>query len=83
MYISTITQKGQVTIPIAIRKQLGLKTGEKIYFEEKGEDVILKSLSDTVDKLAGSLQTNIIWNKQKAYAAVGRILAQRHINTLK
>jgi len=31
---ATITSKGQVTIPIAIRERLGLKTGQVIEFDE-------------------------------------------------
>ena len=31
---ATITSKGQITIPSAIRKRLGLKTGQKLTFDE-------------------------------------------------
>jgi len=41
MDVARISIKGQVTIPIAIRKRLGLKEGDKVVFLEKGEDVIL------------------------------------------
>ena len=30
----TLTEKGQITIPLAIRKRLGLKAGMKLVFDE-------------------------------------------------
>lgn len=83
MYTSTVTQKGQATIPAPIRIKLGIKPGERIYFEEVGKDVVVRSLNDTIDQLAGSLKTNIKWDKKKAYETVGKMLAQRHLKTLK
>jgi AbrB family looped-hinge helix DNA binding protein len=32
--IATITSKGQITIPLAIRERLGLKAGDRIDFDE-------------------------------------------------
>lgn len=32
---ATITSKGQITIPLAIRQHLGLKAGDKLEFDEK------------------------------------------------
>jgi antitoxin PrlF len=38
---STISSKGQVTVPQAIRKRLGLKTGDRVEFVvEEGRTVI-------------------------------------------
>ncbi|MCL2826212.1 MAG: AbrB/MazE/SpoVT family DNA-binding domain-containing protein [Eggerthellaceae bacterium] len=42
MELATITSKGQVTIPAAIRRRLDLKTGSKLLFFDDGENVILK-----------------------------------------
>ncbi len=33
MELAKLTYKGQITIPLAIRNMLGLKTGDKVYFE--------------------------------------------------
>ena len=41
MDIARISVKGQVTIPIAIRKTLGLKEGDKVIFAEKDGNIIL------------------------------------------
>jgi len=41
MDMARISVKGQVTIPIAIRKILGLKEGDKVVFAEKDGNVVL------------------------------------------
>ena len=41
MDMARISVKGQVTIPIAIRKILGLKEGDKVVFAEKGDNIVL------------------------------------------
>lgn len=35
--VAKITSQGQITIPLAIRKQLGLKDGDKVVFYQEGE----------------------------------------------
>ena len=81
-YTSTVTQKGQATIPAPIRKKLELQPGQKVVFEEKGNEVFIKTQSQIIDRLYGSLKTNIKWNKQKAFEAVGQMLAKKYIKTL-
>ena len=38
--MAKVTAKGQITIPVAIRKALGIKTGDKLLFVNKGDGVI-------------------------------------------
>lgn len=35
-----VTSKGQITIPLTVRKKMGLKTGDTIIFKENDEDVM-------------------------------------------
>ena len=56
MLESTITRKGQVTIPKAIRDRLGVKEGAKVLFVMRGEEVILKVIKGTILDLRGSVQ---------------------------
>ena len=44
MLISTVTQKGQATIPLALRESLGLFPGTKVQFIEDGGEIKLKPL---------------------------------------
>lgn len=42
---STITSKGQVTIPARIRAALSLKTGTRLAFAIEGDRIVVTSLS--------------------------------------
>ena len=53
---STMTRKGQVTIPKEIRDRLGVKEGEKVLFVMRGEEVVLKVVKGTILDLRGSVQ---------------------------
>ena len=41
MELAKLTSKGQITIPIEIRRKLGVKTGDKILFIEDGDKVVI------------------------------------------
>ena len=38
-----VTSKGQVTIPIELRKALGVKTGDHVRFIRRGREVLVES----------------------------------------
>lgn len=54
--VSTVTQKGQVTIPKNMRDSLHLMTGDKVEFalNERGE-IVIKPLTRKVAEVAGLL----------------------------
>ena len=81
-YSSTPTQKGQVTIPASMRKKFGIKPGKKVIFEDINGQLIVKTQAQIVNELAGSLKTNIKWDKKKAFEAVGKMLARNYLKTL-
>lgn len=45
-YSTSVTQKGQATIPAPIRKKLGIKPNTRIIFEIKDNEVTLKPIPD-------------------------------------
>jgi AbrB family looped-hinge helix DNA binding protein len=52
MYTSTLTTKGQITLPKALRDALRLHSGDKIIFENQGNgNVILKTCKATDVKI--------------------------------
>jgi len=57
MLISTVTQKGQVTIPKQIRNALQLKTNDKVIFVRRGDSIILKPVKDILS-LRGVVETD-------------------------
>jgi len=55
--ISTITTKGQVTIPVSIRKSHGLHPNDRVDFVTEGDKIILipvKTLRDFRGSVIGS-----------------------------
>ncbi|GJL49834.1 MAG: hypothetical protein NPIRA01_10610 [Nitrospirales bacterium] len=56
MSTSTMTRKGQVTIPKEIRDRLEVKEGDKVFFVVRGEEIILKVIRGTILDLKGSIK---------------------------
>jgi antitoxin PrlF len=66
--LSTITSKGQVTIPAEVRKHLDLKAGDKVVFvlEDEGEVRLAVPQYPDIESLrgaAGSLKTPLSWEE--------------------
>jgi len=53
MQQSAITVKGQVTIPVAIRKKFGLQQGDKVVFKEEDNKIYLLPIQDKVEAAFG------------------------------
>ena len=62
-YTATITQKGQVTIPVAIRNSLGLQASSKLIFSIDNENILAQPVKSDFLSLYGSLKTK---NKKPA-----------------
>ena len=46
MNCAKMSQNGQITVPIEIRRQLGLKTGDKIlFFQNSSREIVLSNAS--------------------------------------
>ena len=58
MTMTTLTKKGQVTIPKPIRDRLGIREGEKVLFVVRGEEVVLKVLRGNILDLKGSVKAS-------------------------
>lgn len=52
---SRVTRKGQVTIPIAIREQLGIKEGDTLVFERRADHVAILQPGAIGKRTAGAL----------------------------
>jgi AbrB family looped-hinge helix DNA binding protein len=55
MKTSTMTVKGQVTIPLEIRRRLGVKPGDRIRFRELDAGVVIDRQEDRVEAMFGVL----------------------------
>jgi AbrB family looped-hinge helix DNA binding protein len=77
--ISTITSKGQTTIPVSIRDYFGLQPGSKVVFEvDKSQKTIsIRPVKSVVAELFGSMSTKIPYvpievARQKAGELLGK-----------
>lgn len=48
-FTGKMSQKGQVVIPAAIRKALGLRRGTEVSFEVKDNKILIKKLPNALD----------------------------------
>lgn len=61
----SITSKFQVTIPKEIREQVGLSDTDKVSFERRGTEIVIKRIP-TLEEVALEMQANLKqrgWNK--------------------
>lgn len=81
--MTTITTKGQVTIPEPVRRALGASVGDKVAFvrvANKSREATIRVIpTNVVDKLAGSLKTSVGYiPHEKARAIAARALGKRY-----
>ena len=55
MVQATLTSKGQITVPKAVRERLNLQTGSKLYFVVKDDHVEVTSVGGDIMDWYGSL----------------------------
>lgn len=77
IYTTTVTQKGQATIPYEIRQFLGIKPYEKISFIKKGREVIIKP-TKTFLHLKGSIKTKIKYSDKHADKKLSQFIAKNY-----
>jgi antitoxin PrlF len=79
--ISTITSKGQVTIPAEVRKYLGIKTNDKIAFVIDAEGTVRLKVPRypgiaSLRGAAGSLDKPLTWQQLQEIAYEDRLQAK-------
>jgi AbrB family looped-hinge helix DNA binding protein len=53
MHQSAITVKGQVTIPVSLRRKFGLQRGDKVVFKEEDNKIYLQPVQNRVEAAFG------------------------------
>ena len=81
MQLTTITSKGQVTIPKELRIELGLKPGDKVIFEKGEKGAKMRPIPDFF-ALKGSLKSRKKYDKKQAREAIGRYLANKYLRSI-
>jgi AbrB family looped-hinge helix DNA binding protein len=52
---ATLTSKGQITVPVKIRNQLGLQAGDRLDFQYKEGKVEITKVTGSLDSFIGAL----------------------------
>lgn len=52
---STVTRKGQITLPAGTRRRLGLDEGDRVSIEEREDYVIVRRAQNVADLTAGMM----------------------------
>ncbi len=72
MLNSSMTTKGQVTIPAQLRERLGLKPGDKVAFLESDGKIILQRLENRVEAAFGLIKST----KSATLAEIDEVIKQ-------
>jgi AbrB family looped-hinge helix DNA binding protein len=54
MPTATMTSKGQITIPLAVRKKLHLQQGSRVVFEPAGDEYVVRPAKSSLAAAFGS-----------------------------
>ena len=54
--VTTMTQRGQVTVPAEVRHKFGLKPGDKVVFILEGDTVIVMPAKYSLESVFGSVK---------------------------
>lgn len=70
MQTSSVTRKGQVTIPAPVRKKLGLRQGDRVAFVDEDDKVVLMPVQNDVRAAFGLVSTRRSASLEQMRAAV-------------
>ncbi len=79
-YTSSLTQKGQVTIPQEIRKHLKLKPSDKVFFIKHEDSVIIKPARSFLD-IEGSVKYKVKYSDSLADKQVSDYISTENEET--
>lgn len=82
MELAKVTSKGQITIPIDIRRKLGVKEGDKILFiEDQGRVIIMNSSMDALHRaqaaFSGEAERLGLENEQDVVDMIAQLRRER------
>jgi len=80
--VSRVTSKGQVTIPVDMRRQLGIREGDKVLFINNGKNIIITNaamaaFTELQAAFAGEAERLGIKNEDDVVAMVKDIRRER------
>lgn len=77
---ATVTSKGQVTIPVQVRKALGIEAGDRLVFELRDDGLQVRALHRRkASELRGAVRSEARYVSREAErAAAADALARKH-----
>ena len=76
-HVSTLTSKGQITVPIGVRRLLGIGPRDKVAFVVEAGQVRLIPATSVVARTAGALKSDIpMLSPQEEKAAAEEAMAE-------
>ena len=74
MLSSSVTTKGQVTIPAELRERFGIKPGDRVGFVEEGERIVLQRQETAIESVFGLVKASrgVTLEQMDATIAAGR-----------
>lgn len=80
-FTTSVTQKGQATIPVLIRKSLGIKPNTKIVFELSGSQATIKPVADFF-AMKGSVKSKKAFNIDAMEKAIEDAILKKYVKKL-
>ena len=82
MELAKVTSKGQITIPVDIRRKLGVKEGDKVLFvEDRGRIYVMNSSMEALQKaqaaFSGEADRLGLRNEQDAADMISALRSER------
>lgn len=81
-YVVSITSQGQVSIPVKLRRELGLTKSKKALIKKENGKLIIEPVKDLLE-LRGSLKTKIKATPRQIREAFEQYLADEGVKGLK
>lgn len=75
--IQTASSKGQVTIPVAIRRKLGIEPGSAVRFVERDGLVVLEKVDTSLSTLCGLLKARRSVSLEQMDRAAGDAVGEK------
>lgn len=54
-FLATVTSKGQLTLPAEVRREFGIKTGDRVEILSEGEEIRIRVPKHTLESAYGSI----------------------------
>jgi len=85
MNLAKVSANGQVTVPVEIRKKLGVKDGDKIIFIEENGRIVLENsvrvaLKDVQAAFRGEAERLGLKNEEDVAAMINELRRERRAN---